>query len=239
MTEDFESNQFGCDFAEEGNPAFKARKNKNKILPDLSKCQVFSLANLMEMNDQLNIPEKKPGTFQMPAIKNPATELNKPNMKLPPQSKQVPLVKPQAPSKQVESIFGSDPRVKAMNLKSTEQALPLTRSGSGFGGQIVAPVNRPLEMKKQNNLSLNDITIQSDLKFKIDQKLSEVLHVPSNWVTYREFTLAFFKFHKTVGNFYDKPTQTFDLSKYQVFRRWWPNHQRIGCDDIKAFLLNN
>ena len=61
-------------------------------------------------------------------------------------------------------------------------------------------------MKKGSNLTLADITITSDLKFKIDDKLADVLHLPSKWVTYREFTLAFFKFHKTVGNFYDKAT---------------------------------
>jgi len=62
------SEDFACDFADEGTPAFRARKSKNRIVPDLSKCQVFSLANLVEMNDQLSIPEKKPGTFQMPIV---------------------------------------------------------------------------------------------------------------------------------------------------------------------------
>ena len=104
-------------------------------------------------------------------------------------------------------------------------------------------MNRPLEQQR-STLSIKDITIESDLKFKIDRKLAEVLQMPSTgsnattWVTYREFTLAMFKLHKQVGNFYDKPTQTFDLSKYATFRRWWPNHQRIGCDEIKVFLLS-
>ena len=128
-------------------------------------------------------------------------------------------------------MFGQDPRLKIMQ-KPAEPFIPLTRSGSSSG----QTVNRPLEMQRQS-LSIADITIQSDLKFKIDEKLAEVLHLQTKWVTYREFTLALFKFHKVVGNFYDKPTQTFDLSQYAVFRRWWPNHQRIGCDDIKNFLL--
>ncbi len=69
------------------------------------------------------------------------------------------------------------------------------------------------------------------MKFKIDRKLAEVLQLPASvpgeavaWVTYREFTLAMFKLHKKLKNFYDKPTQTFDLSQYVTFRRWWPNH---------------
>jgi hypothetical protein len=86
-------------------------------------------------------------------------------------------------------------------------------------------------------LTATDININSDMKFKIDDKLVEVLKLQSKWITYRDFTLALFKFHKTVGNFYDKPTQTFDISLYQTFRRWWPNQARIGQEDIKTFLL--
>jgi len=59
---------------------------------------------------------------------------------------------------------------------------------------------------QRQTLSVNDISINSDLKFKIDEKLCDVLVLPTRWVTYREFTLALFKFHKKVGNFYDKPT---------------------------------
>ncbi len=124
MSEDF--GQFACDLADEEARAFRARKSKSKIMPDLSKCQVFSLANLMEANQKLSIPEKKPGNFQMPVV-NPKPVVN-PSKPLPTVSRQTtlplkqPPAMPAAPSKNVESIFGSDPRAKA--VQPSEPILP-------------------------------------------------------------------------------------------------------------------
>ena len=138
----------------------------------------------------------------------------------------------------MESFLGSDPRMKgSMQVATTRSGqTPILNPGSK-GPNILT--NRPLE---RSNLTIKDITIESDFKFRIDRKLAETLQIPTSepvaWVTYREFTLAMFKLHKKLKNFYDKPTQTFDLSQYVTFRRWWPNHQRIGCDEIKTFLLN-
>jgi hypothetical protein len=44
---------FGMDFADGQVAAFKARKSKNKIIPDLGKCQIFSLANLNTSTETL------------------------------------------------------------------------------------------------------------------------------------------------------------------------------------------
>ena len=77
---------------------------------------------------------------------------------------------------------------------------------------------------------MSDITMDSPLKFKIPKKLQDLLRLSDQRVTYKDFSLGLFKFHKQVGNFYDRATQTFDLQRYSVFRQYWPSHGRIGCD---------
>jgi hypothetical protein len=48
MREDFEpTRNFGIEMAGEGDAGFRAKKSKTRIVPDPSKSQIYSLADLM------------------------------------------------------------------------------------------------------------------------------------------------------------------------------------------------
>lgn len=73
MQEDFDPRSeikngavFDCEMADDTNIQMRAKKSKLKVIVDPSKCQIFSLANLMTNNEQLKLPEKRPGAFPNP-----------------------------------------------------------------------------------------------------------------------------------------------------------------------------
>eukprot|EP00347_Sterkiella_histriomuscorum_P019087 403342999 len=134
------------------------------------------------------------------------------------------------PSSNIQSFLGADPRLQ---VSSNQQADNVVSKPSGFLDVQKSAKNQV----KSAELNLESINTENPHKFKINKKLQDILRIPEQRVTYKDFTLALFRFHKQVGNFYDKPTSTFDLSKYPQFRVFWPNHSRIGQDDIKRYLL--
>ena len=81
-----------------------------------------------------------------------------------------------------------------------------------------------IQQRKQNlpTLRVEDIKVESTYKFKIDKKLAEQLGLEAV-VTYKEFTIGLLKFHKSVMNFYDKQTNTFNVGLYPSFRQFFPD----------------
>ena len=72
-------------------------------------------------------------------------------------------------------------------------------------------MNRPPQMHRKP-LTITDTNYyDSDIKFKIDDKLVDILKLQSKSITYKEFTLALIMFHMNVGNINENPTLTLNI----------------------------
>ena len=70
---------------------------------------------------------------------------------------------------------------------------------------------------KTEQFCLEDINVHSTTRFKIDKDLSNFLDIDI-WCSFREITLGFLKFNKkTKGDFYDRPSTSFNAYKYPYF----------------------
>ena len=74
---------------------------------------------------------------------------------------------------------------------------------------------------------MDDINVDSKMRFKIDKDLATFLEV-DEWCSFREITLGFLKFNKkTKGDFYDRATTSFNAYKYPYFLQFFPHLSSI------------
>ena len=78
-------------------------------------------------------------------------------------------------------------------------------------------------LNKLDNFTIDDITVNSRMRFKIDREMALFLEI-DEWASFKEVTLGFLKFNKkTKGDFYDRASQCFNAYKYPVFLEFFPH----------------
>ena len=78
-------------------------------------------------------------------------------------------------------------------------------------------------IKQEGSISIEDIDVNSKMRFQIDKDLSAFLDI-DQWCSFREITLGFLKFNKkTKGDFYDRTTTSFNAYKYPYFLQFFPH----------------
>ena len=112
--------------------------------------------------------------------------------------------------------------------------MPSLGTLNGRLNQVTSKMNTLAPLRKLS--TVKEIDTDCKVRFKIDADLAKFLTI-DEWSTFKEVTIGLLRYNKTVGDFYDRQTSTFNAFKYPIFSRFFPDQARISSEDLKKYLL--
>lgn len=107
--------------------------------------------------------------------------------------------------------------------------------------QIITNKNKGKRDQPHSNftkkiLDVEEITTDCKIRFKLDQQMANFLKI-DQWSTFKEVTIGLLRYNKDVKDFYDRKNSCFNVHKYPIFQRFFPNQAVINSHDLKLYLM--